>query len=800
MKSICSRLVLKKNLLIACAAGAWLGLLPGAHAVNYAGNGNTGFGGTIGNGILTLTDDGTNINGHLTFGGGFNNTLVIYVDTGASGGFTTTTNFADTGDGTRKAISGYNGGSQRSVMTFTNGFTPKFAVGISSGFGGLWQLANGGNNSLPFVTSVNYNNGNGNFSIPATSLGLTNGQAANIRIFGTYISDSGYRSTEAIGGNDSTAFGQGWNPFVQTAFATYAFSTPPPPTYAVKFSVDMAAQIASNAFAPGSDVVQCGGSFQTNPFAFDDFPLVRVGTSSIYTNTYKDANPTNTVEQYKFRFISLANNTTNYDDSPNRQFTLKSGGQVLPLVYFNNIAAVPSATTNEIKFSIDMGPQIYLGNFNPGAGDLIKVYGSFEVPKWSGNFPPVGNLTNNPTLSGNASNIYSGTFVDGNYPGTVHQYKFVIAPGGTGANYENGSDRSLTTPTNSGTLALAYFNGVSTYQAIPITFSVDMTVPRVLGMFNLANGDTVGCAGTFQTNSFTVGAAGFILTNNPTASTSNIFSGTYIDRNAPGAGERYKFVINTNGGGTAYEQPASTGGGDRQFLLGSVAMTNPLVLWGDRNPNDVVLVETTITFHVSMTNALDRWGVAFDPNNDRVMVDGNFVQPAFPVMSDFADPNIEIVFPNNLMNRDTPQGLSYSLSFVLAAGSPVQVDYKYGILRSAGSLNNTNIDNEAGFAENHTRYIRTSATGGTYDFPLDAFGQQRTDPAGAIEPLFGKLVIGGLSGGNFPISWLGIRGVHLQSSTNLTSGVWQDVSNTDGSNASTQPKTSGSKFFRLVKP
>lgn len=795
MKTPTSACMNKCFSLAALAAAAMLISTTPVRATNFAGNGNTGFGGTIGNGILTLTDDGTNINGHLTFGGAFNDTLVIYVDTGASGGFTTTTNFADTGDGTRKAISGYNGGSQRSVLTFTNGFTPKFALGISSGFGGLWSLANGGANSLPFVTSLNYNNGTGNFSVPATSLGLTNGQAATIKIFGTYISSTAFRSTEAICGNIFTAFTQGYNPFSQTAFATYNFSTPPPPTYAVKFSVDMAAQIASNAFAPGSDVVQCGGSFQTNPFAFDDFPLVRVGTSSIYTNTYKDANPTNTVEQYKFRFISLANNTTNYDENPNRAFTLKSGGQVLPLVYFNNIAAVPSATTNVIQFSIDMGPQIYLGNFNPGAGDLIKVYGSFEVPKWSGNFPPVGNLTNNPTLSGNASNIYSGSFVDGNYPGTVHQYKFVIAPGGIGANYENGSDRSLTTPTNSGTLALAYFNGVSTYQAIPITFSVDMTVPRLLGMFNLANGDTVGCAGTFQTNSFTVGAAGFILTNNPTASTSNIFSGTYIDRNAPGIGERYKFVINTNGGGTAYELPASTSGGDRQFLLGSVAVTNLLVLWNDLSLNDVLLTDTTVTFTVDMNNASDLFGFPFDAGNDTVFIAGDFTSPHWLINWTAPIPD-QSYSGYQLVNNPPGSGL-YSHSFVIPAGNSILVNYKYGIYHNTSALN-TNLDNEAGVGQDHTRYVRAN---GSYSFPMDIFGVQRTNSALAVEPSFGNLAAGKLVAGKIPVTWLGRRGVHLQTATNLVTAVWQDESATDGNSATNWPVGSfKARYFRLVQP
>ena len=56
-----------------------------------------------------------------------------------------------------------------------------------------------------------------------------------------------------------------------------------------------------------------------------------------------------------------------------------------------------------------------------------------------------------------------------------------------------------------GTLPLAYFDGISTYNAIPVTFSVDMTVPIMTGQLNPANNDTVGCAGTFQTNSFGVG-------------------------------------------------------------------------------------------------------------------------------------------------------------------------------------------------------------------------------------------------------------------------------------------------------
>src|SRR5213593_2341397 len=87
-------------------------------AATYSGNGNSGFGGPIGLGSLTLTDDGTTVSGTVNKGpNGFNDVLVIYIDS-VGGGFSDTSGFADSGpgDGLRKAISGFDGGANRSVM------------------------------------------------------------------------------------------------------------------------------------------------------------------------------------------------------------------------------------------------------------------------------------------------------------------------------------------------------------------------------------------------------------------------------------------------------------------------------------------------------------------------------------------------------------------------------------------------------------------------------------------------------------------------------------------------------------
>ena len=210
-----------------------------ASAANYPGNGNNGFGGPIGLGSLTLTDDGTTVSGTVNKGpNGFNDVLVLYIDS-VPGGFADTSGFADSGDGLRKAISGFDGGANRSLLTFT-GMLPDYAIALgpsSDNFGGLWQLANGGANSLPFVSSVNLvptgtpNSPTYTFSFNVSQIGLTPNSGATFEMLGTYTSNSGYRSNEALPGNDAGA--QGWNPFIQTALATYTIAVPEPSSLAL---------------------------------------------------------------------------------------------------------------------------------------------------------------------------------------------------------------------------------------------------------------------------------------------------------------------------------------------------------------------------------------------------------------------------------------------------------------------------------------------------------------------------------------------------------------------------------------
>ena len=255
------------------AAGLMLAAGP-LRADQYRGNGSTGFDGAVGNGTLTLSDDGTNISGTLTAGGSMNDVLVLYIQSG-TGGFADTSGFNDQSDSCRQAISGVSA-SGRSLLTFASGFQPNYAVALApaaAGTGGLWQLANGGNNSLVYLGSVNLaplnNTGPYTFSFPAALIGMIPGIRSTIQVFGTYVRTDGSRSTEAIAGDLTGA--QGWNHFTQTAYASYTFDAG---AVLVKLPVGVWAQGASGtppdarryhtAVWTGSEMIVWGGNDGTD--------------------------------------------------------------------------------------------------------------------------------------------------------------------------------------------------------------------------------------------------------------------------------------------------------------------------------------------------------------------------------------------------------------------------------------------------------------------------------------------------------------------------------------------------------
>lgn len=735
------------------------------HAVNYNGNGSSDWGGSVGGGTLSVTDDGTTITFTLTRGvsGNLDNALVVYIDS-VSGGFADTSTLGDTADGGRKAISGYNGGTQRSTMTFASGFAPDYAVVIQGGFASLFQLVSGGANSLVWITgTAQGGNGSPSFSLsfPASAIGLTPNVQSPIKIFGTLISDSGYRSSEAIAGNDTGT--DGWNPFTQTSFSSYNFAVPVITTYPVTFSVDMTVQIASGAFNPGAgDTVSAVGTFQTNVWVPGSFVLQPSGGNpNIYTGTYHVGDPLATVELYKFS-INTNGGGVNYEYTDNRSFTLASGGMNLPVVYFADITPSSGIPTQPLTFQVDISAQVAAGIFN--SGDKVEVWGTFQTPTpWSEGLL----LTNSP--SGPNPNLYSGTFHDGNYAGTYEQYNFALV-GTTYTYLESIPHRTFTAGSSGQTFPAVYFNNVS--NVYTVVFSVDMSLAP-----NFTPTDTVSVRGGFQAPATWTG--GFNLANTP--ANPYVFSGSYKVAHPRGSREEYKFTW-TDTSSTAHWEDAI---GNRVFFLTNVVL--PLAVWENRDTNDIMALDTQVTFRVDMASAVGhdpdtQTEIPFNPATMDVYINGDFANwwswtaPAFGSQYQLTNNGVDTIY--------------WTRAMTIPKGNLVALTYKYGIdTYNAPGFGFPSTDNEAGYAVNHVRYIRNSS--GTYVLPLDVFGNM------LVEDVVGTISMSPPSGGNVALTWNGRPGVNLQESTDMV--TWTDVAGTWGASSAIRPTGSGPHFYRLVK-
>lgn len=160
------------------------------NAYSYGGAGS-GFGGTVGNGVLYMESDATNLYIGFQAAGGLDNLVTVMLDTKA-GGFTDA-GMNDNSDGGRRAS------SQQSINAddaYAPGFLPDYSLIIGNFGTVLFELTADPNplNFLAFdgTTSAPVRE----YAIPLASLGLT--PASHVDFFVAYISDSGYGSNESI--------------------------------------------------------------------------------------------------------------------------------------------------------------------------------------------------------------------------------------------------------------------------------------------------------------------------------------------------------------------------------------------------------------------------------------------------------------------------------------------------------------------------------------------------------------------------------------------------------------------------
>ncbi|MEO6182087.1 MAG: hypothetical protein ABIP71_03090, partial [Verrucomicrobiota bacterium] len=222
----------------------------------------------------------------------------------------------------------------------------------------------------------------------------------------------------------------------------------------VTFSVDMTSRpLAENVYVRGS----FNGYNLANQLANNG--------SGTYTGTVDIAGSSGDLQSLKFYYDPGAN----WEDGADRQFVLTGGPQVLPLTAWNDKYPAP---TNNVKFQVDMSAQILLGRFTNAPDGYVRVAGAFNG--WNASI----DFTNNPAVSGNASNVYSQTLPVTGFPGsTPGEYKFRAPIGDTWESINNRPSFTLTGGDQ--VLPLVFYNNASPCDllatATPVTFTLSLT-------------------------------------------------------------------------------------------------------------------------------------------------------------------------------------------------------------------------------------------------------------------------------------------------------------------------------------
>jgi hypothetical protein len=405
--------------------------------------------------------------------------------------------------------------------------------------------------------------------------------------------------------------------------------------------------------------------------------------------------------------------------------------------------------------------------YNDPGNMAFEIVGDFNG--WSS--VPAGQLGLKPGSNGLYTNIFIVPAAGGHSfkfrtPGTWDEVQF-------GADFGNGSGDAgfvTTTPNEAILFQLDLPNGRWQAGGPPVyanvTFSVDMSVVRATD----AGFDPASVTVNGSMNDWSAASC----TNNPNAANTNVYTSPSLSILA-GTGIQYQFRY-TSGGNTVYDALNGVGGQNRTYSVPPVASTNlPAVYFNDALPLDILNVDTTVTFSVSMTNAVGTDTHFFDGSQDLVFINGDF--SGWQAWSPIALTSAGLTLAN-----DPPGSGIYTFTKTFTQGSPRAVTYKYSI---------NGADNEAGFGQNHFRYIRS--TNGVYNMPLDVFQNM------VVEAKVGALSIGAPAGGSVPVTWQGYPSVRLQSATSLN-GPWTDVANTDTQNSASLPISGGAQFFRLKKP
>jgi hypothetical protein len=344
----------------------------------------------------------------------------------------------------------------------------------------------------------------------------------------------------------------------------------------VTYQINMGVQQQLGNFNPGADRVLVSGNFSTPDWITTIVLTNSTVDTNVYEGTFNNDIGTGSFENHKFIIdVGSTGSALNWETGGNRFFQVTDADQVLAVVYFNNVTNANSLITTQIAFSVNMGVQISLGNFNPSS-DFVYVAGD-GINNW---VVGASVLTNSLT----DTNIWTSTFSLTNTTGNPVNYKFIMNTFANGTIWENNGvgpngaqNRQFTFPATATNLPVVYFNNItntSSLVATQVTFKVNLAAQIAQGSFDPISGQ-VSVAGDAINNWSPIMS---YLTQ--TVTNSSVWSGTFPITNTVGGAVNYKFVL--NGGGTWENNGVGpNGANDRQFIFTNMPTVLPDVYFNN---------------------------------------------------------------------------------------------------------------------------------------------------------------------------------------------------------------------------
>jgi hypothetical protein len=136
----------------------------------------------------------------------------------------------------------------------------------------------------------------------------------------------------------------------------------------VTFRVNMRVKILEGTFQPLSgDRVRVAGSF--NGWNSNADTLLDSDMDSIYTKSVQLAEGSSIL----YKFYKTPRSGLDWENGPNRTYTVPPGGGIVPLVWFDDDSIVSTPVSGTITFRVNMAAFMNVGWFLP-AVDSMKVY------------------------------------------------------------------------------------------------------------------------------------------------------------------------------------------------------------------------------------------------------------------------------------------------------------------------------------------------------------------------------------------------------------------------------------------